>query len=55
MGDALSENTGLRSLSLAWNCIRGRGAVTLASDLGVIHLGMEFFMQKTNDYLAVKQ
>ncbi|XP_061585853.1 leucine-rich repeat-containing protein 74B isoform X2 [Cololabis saira] len=34
LGDSLSENVGLRSLSLAWNCIRGEGAVMLASGLG---------------------
>jgi len=35
LGDAVSENTGLRSLSLAWNAIRGAGAVMLANGLGV--------------------
>ncbi|KAG7260689.1 hypothetical protein CRUP_021503 [Coryphaenoides rupestris] len=34
LGDCLSENTGLRRLSLAWNSIRGRGAVLLARGLG---------------------
>lgn len=34
LGDAVSENTGLRSLSLAWNAIRGAGAVMLANGLG---------------------
>lgn len=38
LGHSLSENTGLRSLSLAWNSIRGRGAGMLASGLGVRHL-----------------
>lgn len=38
LGDSLSENTGLRSISLAWNCIRGKGAVLLANGLGVMHL-----------------
>uniref|UniRef100_A0A8C6TX41 Leucine rich repeat containing 74B n=1 Tax=Neogobius melanostomus TaxID=47308 RepID=A0A8C6TX41_9GOBI len=31
--EGLSENTGLKTLNLAWNCIRGRGAVMLASGL----------------------
>ena len=37
LGDCLCENSGLRSLSLAWNAIRGRGAVLLAKGLGVAH------------------
>uniref|UniRef100_A0A667YSU7 Leucine rich repeat containing 74B n=1 Tax=Myripristis murdjan TaxID=586833 RepID=A0A667YSU7_9TELE len=37
LAECLSENSGLRSLSLAWNCIRGRGAVLLANSLRVIH------------------
>lgn len=35
LGAALAENTGMKSLSLAWNCIRGRGGVALARGLGV--------------------
>lgn len=35
LGDAVTENTGMKSLSLAWNCIRGKGAIALAKGLGV--------------------
>ncbi|KAK3539185.1 hypothetical protein QTP86_028803 [Hemibagrus guttatus] len=33
LGPAIAENTGMKSLSLAWNCIRGKGAVALAKGL----------------------
>ncbi|GAA6079730.1 leucine-rich repeat-containing protein 74B [Tachysurus ichikawai] len=33
LGPAIAENTGLKSLSLAWNSIRGNGAIALAKGL----------------------
>lgn len=44
LGHAIAENSGIKSLNLAWNCIRGRGAVAVAKGLGVqisaLHRGM---------------
>lgn len=35
LGAAIAENTGMKSLNLAWNCIRGKGAIAFAEGLGV--------------------
>ncbi len=35
LGAAIAENTGMKLLNLAWNCIRGKGAIAFAKGLEV--------------------